>query len=126
MPRKDQLKPAVAPQAAEPVLREPVYNFTLEERVELKRLIESPLFRRAWRNAKLAEPSAFPPGDLNGLQGGVIANNRLHQQQGWKMFEAALLRQVNDPVSKPTRTPENYPDSAASIVTVPPQPPPPK
>lgn len=81
-----------------------------EERVELRKLFASDLYRKAFHNARLMKPSAFAGTEaLNGPLGGQIANNRLHQMQGWDQFEAALAVQALDP--KPERKPleETFP-----------------
>lgn len=97
--------------------------------MSLRASFESSAFKKAWHNAKLSEPGCFPPGDLSGPTGGALALNRIHQQQGWKLFEAALIRQVNDPMPPRAQPQDTYPDAGTEIVDVrklpvPPPPPP--
>jgi len=114
MAKKATLKPEVTPPAAEEVLRESEIPLTLDERVALRAAFNSPGFRRAWKNAQLKKPSAFPP-ELNGQFGERIATNRLHEIRGWELCCAALLVQINDPVAKSAPALETYPDRAAVV-----------
>ena len=79
-----------------------------DERVKLTALLDDPTFVRAWNNAEMFKPSAFP-GGLDTALGSVIASNRLSQLQGWEMFKTALLRQVEDPKLAKTPLQETYP-----------------
>lgn len=82
-----------------------------DERVELRGIFNNPVYRKAFSNARLMKPSAFAGSEsLNGALGGQIANNRLHQIQGWEAFEAALYLQTLDPKPKPEPLKENYAD----------------
>lgn len=111
MARKGQLKrQPVAPVAEETILREPKILLSLEERSALRVIFKTPAFVKAWNNAKLAKPGVFI-GGLNEKRGKKIANNRLHEIRGWEMFEAALQRQILDPVLKKPAAPDDYPDA---------------
>jgi hypothetical protein len=83
----------------------------MEERVELRELFNKPAYRKAFTNARLKKPSAFAGSEpLNGEHGGIVANNRLHQIQGWEMFEAALALQALDPAPPKKPLEESYPN----------------
>lgn len=117
MAKKATLKARVTPEPREAdFLRVPATPLNFDDRTALRALFASPPFKRAWHNALLAQPSCLPAGDLNGPQGGTIANNRIHQQQGWKMFEAALLRQCDDPTPPKTPAEEKYSLSGLEIL----------
>lgn len=111
MPKVRTAKRGVAPQQIESPIRNPPVPFTLEERQELRSLFSQPVFAKAWHNAKLAKPSAFVAGNpspLNTALGAMVGNNRLHEIRGWELFEAAILRQVNDPSPPKSVVQENY------------------
>lgn len=92
-----------------PAIPSPV-PLTVEERVELREIFNKPAYRKAFTNARLKKPSAFAPQDaLNGEHGGQVANNRLHQIQGWEMFEVALAIQALDPLPPKKQVEESYP-----------------
>jgi hypothetical protein len=114
MPRKTTTTPTPKPDLE---LKKPTDNIPafrqLEypERQKLLGMLNDPVFIQAWQNAEGSKPNAFPAG-TDGELGGVIANNRLHQIQGWEMFKAALLKQVIDPRPPREQPKETYPDSA--------------
>lgn len=112
MPRKGPLKPGVTLPAAEPILRAPRVQLSLEERTALRAVFATPAYVKAWNNAQHAKPGAFPV-ELNSALGAVIANNRLHEIRGWEMCVAALHREIIDPVLKKPTAPDNYPDAGA-------------
>jgi hypothetical protein len=85
-----------------------VVSLLNEERVKLTALLNDPVFVKAWNNAEMFKPSAFP-GGLDTALGSVIASNRLSQLQGWEMFKAALLRQVEEPKQAKASLQETYP-----------------
>jgi hypothetical protein len=113
MAKTSRLNAPLAPALNEDsVLLEPQSLLSLEERNALKLIFATPAFVKAWRNAKVSAPSPMiPVSTLNAKRGEKAANNRLHEMRGWKLFEAALLRQTLDPVLRPQRAPEEYPDS---------------
>lgn len=105
-----RLNAGVAPREVEDtIIREDPVVLTLEERTALRAMFSTPAFKKALHNARLGKPSEFV-GDvlLNGPLGAHIGNNRLHEMRGWKMFEAALGRQVEDPKPRPTPVPDDY------------------
>ncbi len=82
---------------------------TIQERTELRRIFDNPAYKKAFTNARMMKPSAFG-GETDGPLAGVISAKKLHQIQGWELFEAALALQADDP--KPPRQPieETFPD----------------
>lgn len=84
---------------------------SIEERTKLKEIFESPVFRKAFSNARLRKPTAFPPGISSAL-GGAVAQVQLSRIQGWELFEAALFLQTQDPKQRPQSVEETFPDSA--------------
>jgi len=84
---------------------------TIEERTELKEIFEKPVFRKAFSNARMRKPNAFPPG-LSTALGDKIAAVQLCRIQGWELFEAALFLQTQDPKQRPIQAEETFPDSA--------------
>lgn len=109
MPRKKQ--PPATPAIAKARPQKPqIVPLELKDRTRLMALLDDPIFQKAWTNAQMSKPSPFA-GGLNTALGDRIATNRLHELRGWMMFEAALLRQCEDP-KVGRKTPEdNYPDS---------------
>jgi hypothetical protein len=80
-----------------------------EERKELRALLNSTIFVRAWNVASSAKPSLFRrDGQFDGPLGNQLAANRLCQLQGWELFSAALLTQVNDPKPPKQDIPYTY------------------
>lgn len=109
MPKKGASIAGVAPLPEEGFLREVSEPLNLDERKALRELFASALWKKVWKNAQLGAPSCLLLG-LDGALGGVIANNRIHQMQGWELFKAALAKQVMDPVPRAPRPVDNYPD----------------
>lgn len=87
-----------------------LHRFTPEQRAELSRLLNHPLFVIAWGNAEMARPSLFPRG-LNDANGERLGNNTLHTLQGWEMHKIALLHQTDEPRPQQQRIEETYPDA---------------
>lgn len=109
MPNKKALNPHVAQEAEDTILRESEQILSLDERTALRAMFTSAAFKKALHNARLSKPSEFAgPAALNSALGSIIANNRLHQMQGWRMFEIALGKQVEDPKPTPTRVEDDY------------------
>lgn len=126
--KKAPLKVGVTPQPVEAILPTPRIQLSLEERAVLRAAFESTAFKKAWHNAKLQEPGCIILADLGAPNGGTLALNRIHQMQGWKLFEVALTSQVNDPVPPRRQVEENYPEGGLEIVDprkLPKPPPPP-
>jgi hypothetical protein len=108
MPRKPSVKVGVAPREVEDtIIREEPQVLTLEDRTALKAFFASASFKKALHNARLKQPAVFT-GGLDSQLGSVIANNRLHEIRGWKMFEAALGSQVEDPKLPAPKAPDDY------------------
>lgn len=86
----------------------------LKERTRLIDLLNDPVMQKALGNVARHKPGVFFVG--SGLEANatkdtamatLMANNRLHQIQGWELFEAALFAQADDPKparEKPTET----------------------
>lgn len=102
--------PVASPLTTEEVEYRPILPLTFEQRIELKTLFDKPVFRQAWNNAQAKKPSIVPRG-LDTDLGPQIGNNRLHQIQGWELFRAALLQQLDAPRPIPPRPQDNFPDS---------------
>lgn len=108
MPKQKSAKAGVASREIEDTItREDPMVLTLEDRVALRALFSSQPFKKALHNARLKQPSAFVPL-LDSALGAVIANNRFHEMRGWKMFEAALGSQIEDPRLTPLAAPDDY------------------
>ena len=107
MPRKPKL-PALEVESPKPA-KVTIFPLEYEQRKRLVALLNDPVFVMAWRNAQLSKPTWFPM-NLDTALGNQIASNRLHQLQGWTLFEAALLRQTDDPKAGKPRVDETYPD----------------
>lgn len=107
-PKKPQMA-RVAPVQTEP-LRPSALPLLGAEREEFRRIIENPVFVKAFRNARCAKPTAFVVGGDTQF-GQQIGNNRLHEIRGWEAFEFALLAQVEEPKER-RRAPEpNFPNA---------------
>jgi len=95
-------RPAFFPPTAEEPLTE-------VERQRFRQMIADPVFQKVIRNAWRYRPPTTPLGtgesvrDQNAL---LIANNRLHQLQGWEMFEAAVFSQTEVKIKLNKKTPE--------------------
>ena len=81
-----------------------------EEREQLRTMLHSPVFRKAWNNVLLSRPSVMPPMPMGADSAmlSVLANNRLNQLYGWEQFAAALLSQIEDPAPKAPRVADDY------------------
>ncbi len=97
------------PKAYDPPRLFPVYPreaLSLKEREEFRKFINSPLGIKLIKNAYCDKPStnAVPGGVANWNEHSqAMSVNRLHQLQGWEMFEAAFFRQAEERISKPTQ-----------------------
>ncbi len=110
MPRKYTRRRKPVAEIARRKPKKPVYvALELSDRNHLIELLNDPIFQQAWANAQLSRPSCFSPGGNTAL-GPQMASDRLHQIQGWTLFEAALLRQCEDPKQAPKALEETYPD----------------
>ena len=81
-----------------------------EEREQLRVLLHSAVFRKAWNNVLLSRPSVMPPMPMGADSAmlSVLANNRLNQLYGWEQFAAALISQIEDPAPKAARVTDDY------------------
>lgn len=81
----------------------------LEERVKFREFMGSSLFRKLIHNAYCYKPSSnavaggFQKWDQHSAE---IASHRLHQIQGWELFEAAFFRQAEEVIPKTSKQPE--------------------
>jgi hypothetical protein len=112
MPRPKSASVRVAPHEVEDtIIREEPVLLTLEDRTALRAMFASAPFKKALHNARLSRPSEFGTGmgvALNSALGAVVGNNRLHEIRGWKMFEVALSKQIEDPKVPPAPVPDDY------------------
>ena len=81
-----------------------------EEREQLRALLHSAVFRKAWNNVLLSRPSVMPPMPMGADSAmlSTLANNRLNQLYGWEQFAAAVLSQIEDPAPKAARVKDDY------------------
>lgn len=91
-----------------------------EERKRFQEILADPVFVRVIDNAYCKIPSVNAPGTgAPATREPCIAagNNRLHQIQGWYMFEAAIFSQAEQPILRNReQVKENYPDAGNTIV----------
>lgn len=117
MPRKSKLTSSVAPKTEEePITLPAIVPLSTEERRQLRELLATPLMKKVWANARCKKPTEFLGTEvLNSPHGYVAANNRLHEQRGWTMFETAILMQTFDPKPPKQKLSETYPDSGLPL-----------
>ena len=100
----------ISPVAA--VVRPKIAPLDYEEREQLRTMLHSPVFRKAWNNVLLSRPSVMPPAPVgagaDSSMLSMLANNRLNQLYGWEQFAAALLSQIEDPAPKAARVTDDY------------------
>lgn len=112
MPRKSKLqKPKVATSMTEEKAAIPVrLPLVMEEREELIKLLNNPVFLKAWNNAELEKPPVFPGGIV---PDGPAADSRdakaLARIQGWELHKAALIKQTLEIVPKKAIPTEQFP-----------------
>jgi hypothetical protein len=83
------------------------------ERVALRGLLESPVFRKALARAQAMRPSIFSgvsDAARSAADRAQTANDRLHELRGWEMLETALFYQAEAPKRKPERPEETFPN----------------
>lgn len=90
MPRKRPEKPAYERPTLFPITQ--YQQLTDPQRQELRAIFQNPVFKLALQNAHLKKPSCALPESIHVLP--QVSNNRIHQIQGWEMFEAALFMQT--------------------------------
>lgn len=79
------------------------------ERRDLRIMLNSPVFIKAWTIAHTLKPSpARRDTAYDGQFGQQVANNKLHQILGWEMFAAALTSLVNEPKKPITEVPITF------------------
>lgn len=110
MPKTPRLNEALAPLATEPFIPELFQDFTPDERGDLRKFFESPLWKKVLMNVRTARPSLFPVG-MDTPLAPQLAMNRLHQLQGWQLLEVALAQPILPPPPKRKQLVENYPDA---------------
>jgi len=98
----------VSPVAA--VERPKLTPLDYEEREQLRTLLHSAVFRKAWNNVLLSRPSVMPPMPMGADSSmlSTLANNRLNQLYGWEQFAAAILSQIEDPAPRAPRVADDY------------------
>lgn len=73
----------------------------LSERVQFREFMATPLFRKLIHNAYCYKPvSTVSPLSKWGEHSESVSSHRLHQIQGWEMFEAAFFRQAEEVIPK--------------------------
>lgn len=102
-----------AHEKGEPFLPESELLFTPVEIGELRAFFESSAWRKAVHNARLARPSGFPsyPVSATPELRQQLQSEELLRIQGWKLFEAALAKQVMPPEQRRRPVPDNFPDA---------------
>ena len=98
----------ISPTAA--VERPKLTPLDYEEREQLRALLHSAVFRKAWNNVLLSRPSVMPPMPMGADSAtlSTLANNRLNQLYGWEQFAAAIISQIEDPAPKAARVKDDY------------------
>ena len=100
MPRKPKTVTPPEPPLYERPAAFPVYAYTElteAERQWFRKTYAEPTFQKILRNAWARKPNTHPIGTgvhLTDHNAQMVANNRLHQLQGWEMFEGALFSQL--------------------------------
>ena len=98
----------ISPVAA--VVRPKIAPLDYEEREQLRTMLHSPVFRKAWNNVLLSRPSVVPPAQpgADAALLSALSANRLNQLYGWEQFAAALISQIEDPAPKAARVKDDY------------------
>lgn len=91
-----------------------IVPFSGEERKRFREIIADPVFKHAIENAYAKKPSVYTDGTGTSKPDMLAGNNRLHQIQGWDMFEAALFAQAEEPFNKNKKPLEDYPNAGNS------------
>ncbi len=97
MPKKTktQTEPITKPPTLFPAYR--VDPLNIEERKQLRTFMATPLYAKMIRNAYCKKPSSFNIGSGQWNEHSAqISINRIHQIQGWELFEAAFLGQAEE------------------------------
>jgi len=102
----------------EPFIPEPEIPLSPQEIASLRSLFSSPLFKKAIARARLGYPGAFnAPGFADADPNSCM--RRIAQQQGWRLFEAALYAQVMPKPERRKSVPDNYPTEGLPGATPP-------
>jgi hypothetical protein len=86
-----------------------------EERQWFKATLNHATFQRVLDNVYARRPSLAAPETGCVQPNALAANNRLHQLQGWELFEAALIIEAEEPKVKKPQVTETYPDAGTRI-----------
>lgn len=91
----------------------PIYKFetlSIIEREEFRKFIASPLGKKLVRNAYCRKPTSFAVSQEKWAESSSqVSVNRLHQIQGWELFEAAFFSQAEEKTERPkVNLVENY------------------
>lgn len=78
-------------------------------------MIEHPTFKQIVNNVYCRKPTTAPKGTGVFATDNIVASNRLHQLQGWEMYEGALFMQAEVPIKPKQQIEENYPDAGTRI-----------
>jgi hypothetical protein len=114
MPKVAPVKPKSCTHVSQPVYEAPtlfpayrVEALNIEERKQLRNFMATPLYGKLIRNAYCKKPGsvAVPLPQWN-EHASQISINRLHQIQGWEMFEAAFFGQAEERVAPTRKMPE--------------------
>jgi len=93
----------------EEFLREASVPLSLEERAALRAFFVSDLWKKVWKNALIQYPSCVV-SEANPTLTGILANNQMHRQQGWKKLRDALASQVEAQIPRAPRPADNFPN----------------
>lgn len=111
MPKSEKVKqkaPPPQPQALYEAPRLfPIYKhqpLELDDRVKFREFMATPLFRKLINNAYCYKPaSTVAPLQKWDQHSESASSHRLHQIQGWEMFEAAFFRQAEEVIPKQSK-----------------------
>lgn len=108
-------KPKVA--AKRPKKPNAAHVLELKDRARLIALLNDEVMQKALANVARLKPGVFFGGSgveahaaKDPAMATLIASNRLHQIQGWELFEAALFAQADDPKPAREKPTETFPD----------------
>lgn len=97
MPRKKKPEHSFEPPTLFPLYRHVPLN--LQEREELRAFMATPTFQKTLRNAYLLAPSSSVINQSGWNEHSAqVSINRLHQLQGWQMFQAAFFGQAEEKI----------------------------
>lgn len=109
MPRKNSGIGRVATVKDEALVVQPPVALSLEERLELRKVFDSAVFKKALKNCRAYKVGVNDPFTLLASpQGGQIALMRYHEIKGWEAFEKRLAQQADDPKAERVRPTQEY------------------